>query len=59
MAFVTTLTTKGKQMLASAFTGKPLVFSKVNFGSGTAEVSEIPALENIKDEKAKIGRAHV
>ena len=52
MAFVTTLTTKGKQMLASAFTGKPLVFSKVNFGSGTAEVSEIPALENIKDEKA-------
>ena len=52
MAFVTTLTTKGKQMLASAFTGKPLVFSKVNFGSGTAEVSEIHALENIKDEKA-------
>lgn len=52
MAFVTTLTTKGKQMLASAFTGKPLVFSKANFGSGTAEVSDIPALENIKDEKA-------
>ena len=52
MAFVTTLTTKGKQMLASAFTGKPLIFSKVNFGSGSAEVSEIPALEAIKDEKA-------
>ena len=52
MAFVTTLTTKGKQMLASAFTGKPLIFSKVNFGSGSAEVGEIPTLEDIKEAKA-------
>lgn len=52
MAFITALTTKGKQMLASAFTGKPLIFSKVNFGSGTAEVGEIPTLEDIKDAKA-------
>ena len=51
MAFVTTLTTKGKQMLASSFTGKPLIFSKVSFGSGSAEVGEIPSLESIKEEK--------